>query len=414
MPSTPSSRNSAEIGPQDPGSASILNVLDPNRVLHGFTDRKDDSRSSRDSRRSSMTLEPMEEPPQPTTAGAAAVPGDVAAAEAEAAARSHASSNIALAAAALRQTDSSVAPSVAERRIAKRASPPPNTRVDSAQSTEEVSPPNARSRGATRSPLRLQTSQSAPEPRSSAHGEDTLSTSPTLSRHVISVPEGDRDTLPAVQPVSPMQDRENATSPRKLPSFRQLTGQLNLNELAEAAAIQGPAPQVPHSRHNSVSYSSTTAPSPRIPYHYPPSAQTSPVAQYPYSARSPTSTVSDMTHAAYGSPNQYPSPTAYYADRRRSSAATEFGAPYPIPSLPSASSSGESHGQAGSSTEGYSTAHTTPIDAAQAAEGQTPRPIPILPPPRGMPQSAIVINGGFRCDYPGCNAAPFQTQYLLR
>ncbi|KAK4547041.1 hypothetical protein LTR36_001262 [Oleoguttula mirabilis] len=98
-------------------------------------------------------------------------------------------------------------------------------------------------------------------------------------------------------------------------------------------------------------------------------------------------------------------PTAYYTDRRASAATTAAG-PFP-PSLPSAStSSGESHGHTGSSTDGYSTAHTTPIDLPLAADG-TPRPI--LPPPAGM----SILMAGFKCDFSGCTAEPFQTQYLL-
>ena len=258
------------------------------------------------------------------------------------------------------------------------------------------------------SPLKLQTnSETAPQP------VETISNSPTLRKHVIPVAEGTVGTLPAFQPASPIKERF-AGSPQseKLPSFRQVTGQIagQLSELAEFAELAAQR-DLRSSHQNNQSAGSAASPSSMIPLHhpYPTSSQTSPSGYYDFSARSPTSTVSE--HPQYGSPPQYPS-TAYFTNRR-SSASTGNSMPHP-PSLPSASSSGESLStHASSSTDGYSTAHTTPIDAGSLAEG-TPRPMPILPPPPGMPQSAMVLPPGFKCGYPGCIAPPFQTQYLLR
>lgn len=159
------------------------------------------------------------------------------------------------------------------------------------------------------------------------------------------------------------------------------------------------------------SISSTTSQSPMMPYFpspYPHSAQTSP-AGFSTFARSPTSTIGEALQ--YGSPTQYQYPQ-YYIDRRSSNVTDgpPTCPPY-VPSLPSGSST-ESHGtQASSSTDGgYSDPHTTPVD------GPGPLPTdgvarPILPPLPGMP---MIPAGGFKCDYPGCNAIPFQTQYLLR
>ena len=133
----------------------------------------------------------------------------------------------------------------------------------------------------------------------------------------------------------------------------------------------------------------------------------SPSSQYTFSTRSPTSALSDH----YSSPAQMHG-SAYYMERRTSNIYDHaIGMP---PSLPSASSSGESHGPATSSTDGYSTSQTTPVDSAAMLHDVAQRGMPILPPPRGMPQSAAVLIGGFKCDYPGCEAAPFATQYLLR
>ncbi|TKA45486.1 hypothetical protein B0A54_04025 [Friedmanniomyces endolithicus] len=108
-------------------------------------------------------------------------------------------------------------------------------------------------------------------------------------------------------------------------------------------------------------------------------------SQYDYGARSPTSTISEVAHPVYGSPIQYTVQAAYYADRRRASVATDHPGP---------------------------TAHTTPTNQALSGENMS-RPVPILPPPSGMPQNAMMVLGGFECDWDGCTAPPFQTQYLL-
>lgn len=225
--------------------------------------------------------------------------------------------------------------------------------------------------------------------------EDSITTSPNLSKHVITMSDDIPETLPAFQHHSPTREG-SAGSPQDaiLPPIHQIvtTQQLRpLDELAEAAAIQ----QDPRYAHqHRPSFGSATSPSPILPYHpYAVHMQMSPSSQHAYSARSPTSGFE------YGSPTQYAHPTAYYTNRRTSAPADQ--PPGPPPSLPSVSS-GESHGAA-SSADGYSTAHTTPIDVPDA----TPRPM--LPPPPGM-----IIAPGYKCDFSGCQAPPFQTQYLLR
>ena len=281
-------------------------------------------------------------------------------------------------------------------------------RHDSAHDTvPQISPDQRPPRSGHASPLRIKTE--APV----SLIDNTSITSPTLRKHVIQVAEGTAGTLPALQPKSPAKDG-SASSPQtgKLPPIHQLTSQLGpLGELAEAATQQDPRGQTSHHQH-SHSFGSAASQSPMIPYHphsypypYPSSAQTSPSSHYGYSARSPTSTIGDHV---YGSPTQYPNPAYYPA--RRTSAPTENGLPHP-PSLPSTSSSGDSHGPPSSTTDGYSTAHTTPIDGPPAAECTSRL---ILPPPRGMSQSAVIMSTVFKCDFPGCTAIPFQTQYLLR
>ena len=222
--------------------------------------------------------------------------------------------------------------------------------------------------------------------------EESITTSPNLSKHVITKADNMPETLPAFQPHSPTKEG-SASSPTLPPIHHIVTPQQfrPLDELAEAAATQQDAR---YARPHSQSFGSAASQSPILPYHpFPGHIQMSPSSQHAYSARSPTGGYE------YGSPTQYAHPVAYYNDRR-TSAPTDHPPP-PPPSLPSVSS-GESHGHA-SSADGYSTAHTTPIDVPDA----TPRPM--LPPPPGM-----VTAPGYKCDFHGCQAPPFQTQYLLR
>ncbi|KAI6797203.1 hypothetical protein KC361_g4020 [Hortaea werneckii] len=277
------------------------------------------------------------------------------------------------------------------------------SRADHSSETLSLRPA---ARAETNPPLHAQTSCSETPVPGTVHGS---AISPTVDRHFISTGQPTVDTLPAVQTVQKA-DQGEPHSPRKerLPSFSQFTGQLN--ELAEAAATR--EPQQPFGHRHSQSFGSATSQSSAIAYSTPafarrPSIQTSPVSNYAQSIRSPTNTVNDNSQAVYGSPQQYAAPLAYFSHRRLSNTHDGATSIYPA-SLPSAgTSSSESHGHPGSSTDGYSTTHTTPIDQPPTIDGN---PRPILPPPPGMPGSIMM---GFKCDYSGCTAPPFQTQYLL-
>lgn len=210
------------------------------------------------------------------------------------------------------------------------------------------------------------------------------------------------DILRPLEPVSPSIEGSLASPTReRLPSISQLTQQLtthSLPALAEAATQQEARSQsYPHHQH-SLSYSSNGPQSPILNNH-----QQSPVAfpAFPVSltARSPTAGTSDSPY--YQSPQTYAQPYSFYG-QRRTSTAVDHTANMP-PSLPSASSSGDSQGPAGSSMDGYSTSQTTPIDAAQSSDATPRAGSGMLPPPPG----------GFKCPYEGCTALPFQTQYLL-
>ena len=238
---------------------------------------------------------------------------------------------------------------------------------------------------------------------------DSISTSPTLSKHVMPAADAHGENLAPFEPPS-----SSTSSPKaeRLPGIHQITS--SLTELAEAATQEIPRQQQGFSHHHSQSFGSAMSQSPILSAHaYPASLQTSPQAYYPalVIGRSPTSTIGGESH--YASPPVY-SPYGTYSHRR---ASMPDGVPPVMPRLPTASSSGDSYGGYPSSgTEGYSTSHTTPIDISQNME-HTPRPM--LPPPPGMhalpiPPPPIMIPGPYKCDVPNCTAGTFQTQYLLK
>ncbi|GAB7358434.1 hypothetical protein MBLNU230_g2500t1 [Neophaeotheca triangularis] len=273
--------------------------------------------------------------------------------------------------------------------------------VDAARSESAAQDVPDRQNPQTSPRLTIETEISA-QGQQPQHGtSDEVPISPSLLKHRVAVPDGGAEKLPALQPSSP-------TSPTldRLPSFKQFTGSIQaqnqLKELAEVAIQQGNAMPYPAQP----GHTFTTAASPTLSNHpYPPSSQTSPSSQNPYTIRSPTSTVADVA-PQYGSPTKYSSYAGPYSDRRPSPA-VENGPP----SLPTANSSAESFTQTGSSPEGCSTSHTTPIDMAQPPTSDG-APRPMLPPIPGL-QNPSMFPGSFPCDFEGCTAPPFQTQYLL-
>jgi hypothetical protein len=277
------------------------------------------------------------------------------------------------------------------------------TRSDSMQQADQLS-----KRPDLGLSLRITTSNPSTGASSSHEKDDSICASPTLSKHVIPSADVHGESLAPFEPLSP-----STSSPKaeRLPSIHQITS--SLTELAEAATQEMPRQQQSLSHHHSHSFGSATSQSPILSNRpYPIAIQTSPQAYYPAMlARSPTSTLGE---SQYASPPAYPSYGAY--SHRRASAAD--GVPPLMPNLPTASSSGDSYGgYLSSSTEGYSTNHTTPIDVGQVSES-TPRPM--LPPPPGMHSMSqplpapIMIPGPYKCDVPNCTAGTFQTQYLLK
>lgn len=278
------------------------------------------------------------------------------------------------------------------------------TRSDSMQQAEQPCP-----RSDLGSPLRISLSTSNAGAAPPCEKDDSICASPTLSKHVIPSADIQGESLAPFEPLSP-----SASSPKaeRLPSIHQITS--SLTELAEAATQEMPRQQQNIAHHHSHSFGSATSQSPVLSNRpYPIAIQTSPQAYYPPTmlARSPTITIGE---SQYASPPPYASYGAY--SHRRASAADAM--PPLMPNLPTTSSSGDSYGgYLSSSTEGYSTNHTTPVDIGQVSES-TPRPM--LPPPPGMHAGSqplpapIMIPGPYKCDVPNCTAGTFQTQYLLK
>lgn len=255
------------------------------------------------------------------------------------------------------------------------------------------------------SPLQIRTTDPKVATSQLQQRRDSISTSPTLSKHVMPAADVHGENL---APFEPPSSSTSSPKAKRLPSIHQITS--SLTELAEAATQEIPRQQQGFSHHHSQSFGSAMSHSPVLSGHpYPASIQTSPQAYYPalVNARSPTSTIGGESH--YASPPLY-SPYGAYSHRRASM--TDGVLPV-IPKLPTASSSGDSYGGYPSSgTEGYSTNHTTPIDIME----HTPRPM--LPPPPGMHAQPIpppiMVPGPYKCDVPNCTAGTFQTQYLLK
>jgi hypothetical protein len=265
-------------------------------------------------------------------------------------------------------------------------------------------------------------------------------TSPTLRDYAIPPYRG--STLPAITsmppPNSPPQPNSNAVSHSERPNLPSLHS--HLNQLAEAAekestqpydprangASSGPRPSFPSvvvgaGRSPPTASAGLAGPGrPRIQYmttheqqKYQQPTHYSPPSQYSQAQSSPVSTYSEASPQdafPHGRelPSLSPQPVSHpYYFNRRPSQASENGPPYAPAQQPESSypppPTTDSSAQA--STGGTPRDHRMSID-----ETAHPAPTASLPPQQAAPAPV----GGFRCDHPGCTAAPFQTQYLLK
>ena len=235
---------------------------------------------------------------------------------------------------------------------------------------------------------------------SSTEEKDSITTSPQLQEHAIIASEGSpmEDTLPAMQ-TSPGLSANSPGSQQSLPSLQSQLGSLADRPLP-------PQPIALASRQPSFSTGSAlhSPPqdfaSPRGPPPYPLSARTniSFPAGYPATEPSPASTQSGPSPREPFAPGQTPrsiSPPLKFGPRQYTG--TQGLTPSDISTPISASSQAS-----------YRSLGTEPSPVSERMVLDSDRPI--LPP---LPNGPLVA-GGFKCEYPGCTAAAFATQYLLK
>ncbi|CAG5179001.1 uncharacterized protein ALTATR162_LOCUS8983 [Alternaria atra] len=236
--------------------------------------------------------------------------------------------------------------------------------------------------------------------------EHESATSPGLRQLTIPRPRGlSADTLPALQAPSPARDATAGSPSQQLPSFR------HMDDIARSATSDHEA-----TRSNSISFPhrqsvSSVGQSP-----------TSIARQLSISSHSPATPFPPLSASSPMSAHELPhrgdlflrtsGGGAFGTDARRPSHAASDNSPYTA-TLHSASTSDSYQ-----SSEGLSPgAQPTPIEPRQrhmSLDGALASRV--LPPPlnSGLQQQTTPhIVGCFKCDYPGCTAAPFQTQYLL-
>ncbi|CAO1597902.1 MAG: hypothetical protein LQ349_001233 [Xanthoria aureola] len=223
---------------------------------------------------------------------------------------------------------------------------------------------------------------------SDTQGPSPLATSPRLRQFMAS--KGS-ETLPAIQSATPSLSAKSPNSHQSLPSISEKLGEL----------VDGPSPSesLPtrpnYPNANGIQSPPMSGISPR-PNHYPspqsrlnsfpnpyPATQPSPASTFSeVSPRDPFRTSHDLTSM---SPPGKPGPPYYSSGRiAQSDELTPQSA--------------ESH----QAFKGFA--------GGTSSSGDVEPGRPILPP---LPGTGPLGNGNFKCDFPGCTAAPFQTQYLL-
>lgn len=240
---------------------------------------------------------------------------------------------------------------------------------------QRLSPPNAEKRRG-----------SSDEQRSSP-----LATSPRLRQFMAS---NGSETLPAIQSATPSLSAKSPNGQQSLPSISaQLRGLVDVSSPNESLSTRSAFPMV-----NGIQSPPMSGISPR-PNHYP-SPQTrlnSFPAPYPVNQSSPASTFSEvsprepyrLSHDATGmTPPGKPGPPYYTTGR-----------------TPQSDELTPQSAESYSGFKGFA-AGISPNGDPTSIEGR-----PILPP---LPGTGPLATGSFKCEFPGCTAAPFQTQYLLK
>ncbi|KAF1838820.1 hypothetical protein BDW02DRAFT_488318 [Decorospora gaudefroyi] len=263
----------------------------------------------------------------------------------------------------------------------------------------------APSGGSTLSASSLQPPSQQPVTLPNGHSHE-ISSATSVGLRQLTIPQSrgpPTDTLPALQAPSPANDASVGSPGQQLPSFR------HMDDIARSATSDHEASRTntfPH-RHSisSVGQSPTSivrqlsisSHSPATPF--PPLSASSPMAASDLPPRGDLFLMTGGGGVLFG------------ADARRSSQAASDNGPYPV-TLHSASSTSESY----QSSDGLSPGtQQTPLEPRPRHMSLDTLVSRVLPPPlnSGLPHIPSQAPGSFKCDYPNCTAAPFQTQYLL-
>ncbi|CBX94557.1 hypothetical protein IAQ61_009605 [Plenodomus lingam] len=238
-------------------------------------------------------------------------------------------------------------------------------------------------------------------PNGQSHG-----ISSTASPHLrpLAIPSmGGQDKLPALQAPSPAHDAGSPCSQQSLPSFR------HIDDIARSATSEQDMSR-PNGFHHRQSVSSVGQ------------SPTSMVRQLSISSHSPGTPFSLLSASSPMSANGDSQRADIFL---RAGGAGVFGTDARRPSHAASEGGGAYHSthHSGSTSESYQStdglspgSQPTPIEPrARHVSLDDALASRVLPPPLGSGMQAIPSHstGSFKCDYPHCNAQPFQTQYLL-
>ena len=223
----------------------------------------------------------------------------------------------------------------------------------------------------------------------------TMATSPDLRKAMIPKSEGSSsENLPPMKSSPQPFSSKSATSPQSLPSLHSLVGPLVEGHTPSEGRVQTfPLPGSLHSPITSSVPRTNTYPGTQqlmnglSPRSYP-SNQPSPASTY--SEASPREPARYEPTFTSMSPPEKPTPHQYHPSGP--SPPSDQLTPLSTNSHPSASS--------------YSTQPSPNSEPISMEGGRR-----ILPPPIGS--DGQILTQSFKCDYPGCAAASFSTQYLL-
>ena len=230
---------------------------------------------------------------------------------------------------------------------------------------------------------------------------DSVAISPLLRKFTI--PNSERsptETLPAMHHSPPSPSSKSPNGQRNLPSLRAIKLEPLLESRSTNDAVLGGTGRSPFPIGNgALNASPTNSITPR-PGQFP-SPQTrvnvNHSSSYPHGHPSPA--YSDASPLDRDSANMSPPAARSTSQVFYSNGRTPQGEELTPQSAESHTSS--------------SSLSTAPSPLSVSHQVDVTRSRPTLPPLVGLPNVPL-MTGSFRCNYAGCNAAPFQTQYLLK